>query len=107
MNLSAYDMYKVLSIVGGVPWYLEQFHSTLTADDNIKQPAFEKNGLLVHEFDRIFHDLFNNKGIIYKKKDGSDGGFHHFSTGSGGGGGGQRALCAGIIISEPISYRRS
>jgi hypothetical protein len=41
-----------------------------------------------------------------QKEDGSDGGFHHFSTGSGGGGG-QRALCAGIIISEPISYRRS
>lgn len=67
MNLSAYDMYKVLSIVGGVPWYLEQFHPTLTADDNIKQLAFEKNGLLVHEFDRIFHDLFNNKGATYKK----------------------------------------
>ena len=67
MQASAYDMYKLLSIVGGVPWYLEQFNPSLTADDNIKQLAFEKSGLLVTEFDRIFHDLFNGKGATYKK----------------------------------------
>ncbi|MDA0938965.1 MAG: ATP-binding protein [Proteobacteria bacterium] len=67
MQLSHYDMYKLLSIVGGVPWYLEQFNPNVTADDNIKQLAFEKNGLLVTEFDRIFHDLFNGKGATYKK----------------------------------------
>ncbi len=67
MKLSAYDTYKLLSIAGGVPWYLEQFNPTVTADDTIKQLAFQKNGLLVHEFDRIFHDLFNGKGTLYKK----------------------------------------
>ncbi len=67
MQLSHYDMYKLLSIVGGVPWYLEQFNPIMTADDNIKQLAFEKSGLLVTEFDRIFHDLFNGKGATYKK----------------------------------------
>ena len=67
MQLSAYDIYKLLSIVGGVPWYLEQFNPNITADENIKQLAFEKNGLLVTEFDRIFHDLFNGKGTTYKK----------------------------------------
>jgi uncharacterized protein len=67
MQLSHYDMYKLLSIVGGVPWYLEQFTPNVTANDNIKQLAFEKNGLLVTEFDRIFHDLFNGKGATYKK----------------------------------------
>jgi uncharacterized protein len=67
MQLSDYDMYKLLSIVGGVPWYLEQLNPTLTADDNIKQLAFERNGLLVTEFDRIFHDLFSGKGSTYKK----------------------------------------
>ena len=76
MKLSHYDMYKLLSIVGGVPWYLEQFNSSMTADESIKQLAFEKDGLLVTEFDRIFHDLFNGKGTTYKKileslKDGS------------------------------------
>ncbi|WP_158996618.1 AAA family ATPase [Pigmentibacter ruber] len=67
MQLSHYDMYKLLSIVGGIPWYLEQFNPNITADDNIKQLAFEKNGLLVTEFDHIFHDLFNTKGTTYKK----------------------------------------
>ena len=67
MQLSTYDMYKLLSIVGGVPWYLEQLNTSQTADDNIKQLAFEKSGLLVTEFDRIFHDLFNSKGLTYKK----------------------------------------
>jgi len=67
MKLSSYDVYKLLSIVGGVPWYLEQLNSEITADENIKQLAFEKSGLLVLEFDRIFHDLFNGKGATYKK----------------------------------------
>ncbi|MFM8453822.1 MAG: AAA family ATPase [Gammaproteobacteria bacterium] len=65
MKLSDYDRYKLLSMVGGVPWYLEQFNPEITADENIKQLAFEKNGL-----------LFNGKGSTYKKileslKDGS------------------------------------
>lgn len=67
MHLSHYEMYKLLSIVSGVPGYLEQFNPMLTAEANIKQLAFEKNGLLVTEFDRIFHDLFNGKGTTYKK----------------------------------------
>ena len=67
MKLSNYDIFKLLSIVGGVPWYIEQFNPAITSDENIKQLAFEKNGLLVLEFDRIFHDLFNGKGTTYKK----------------------------------------
>lgn len=67
MKLSHYDTYKLLCSVGGVPWYLEQFNPHMTVDDNIKQLAFEKNGLLVAEFDRIFHDLFNGKAVTYKK----------------------------------------
>src|SRR6185503_12156534 len=62
-----YDTYKLLSILGGIPWYLEQLDPHLSADENIKRLAFEKNGLLVLEFDRIFHDLFNGKGSTYKK----------------------------------------
>ncbi|MES2614861.1 MAG: ATP-binding protein [Bdellovibrionota bacterium] len=64
---SPYDTYKLLSILGGIPWYLEQIVSTQTADGNIKQLCFERDGLLVLEFDRIFHDLFNGKGSMYKK----------------------------------------
>lgn len=61
------DFFKVLSVTGGVPWYLEQIQTYQSADDNIKRLCFEKNGLLVREFDRIFNDLFSSRGEIYKK----------------------------------------
>lgn len=64
---SEYDTYKILAICGGVPWYLEQMGSGFTADAIIKKLCFEKKGLLVSEFDRIFNDLFNGKSKIYKK----------------------------------------
>jgi len=64
---SMYDIYKILAVLGGIPWYLEQAGPGMTADDIIKQLCFEKDGLLVLEFDRIFHDLFNGKGVTYKK----------------------------------------
>lgn len=64
---SAYDIYKLLGVLGGIPWYLEQVSPGMTADNIIKQLCFEKDGLLVLEFDRIFHDIFNGKGIVYKK----------------------------------------
>ena len=61
------DFFKILSVTGGVPWYLEQIQTHQSADENIKRLCFEKNGLLVHEFDRIFNDLFSSRGEIYKK----------------------------------------
>lgn len=61
------DFFKILSVTGGVPWYLEQIQAHQSADENIKRLCFEKNGLLVHEFDRIFNDLFSSRGEIYKK----------------------------------------
>jgi hypothetical protein len=61
------DFFKILSVTGGVPWYLEQVQTRQSADDNIKRLCFEKNGLLVREFDRIFNDLFSSRGEIYKK----------------------------------------
>jgi uncharacterized protein len=64
---SDYDHYKLLSILGGIPWYLEQIDPSISVDENIKQLAFDQNGLLVLEFDRIFHDLFNTRGSRYKK----------------------------------------
>jgi AAA+ ATPase superfamily predicted ATPase len=61
------DFFKILAITGGVPWYLEQILPYENADENIKRLCFEKSGLLVHEFDRIFNDLFSSRGEIYKK----------------------------------------
>lgn len=67
MQLSTYEVYQILVIVGGVPWYLEQFSPELSLMENLQQLAFKKEGLLVLEFNRIFHDLFQARGSTYKK----------------------------------------
>ena len=64
---SAYDTYKLLSIFGGTPLYLEQASPSMTANAIIRQLCLEKDGLLVAEFDRILHDMFNDMGDICKK----------------------------------------
>jgi hypothetical protein len=61
------DVYKILSLTGGVPWYLEQIQRNQSADENIKRLAFIRGGVLVDEFNRIFHDLFSSRGEIFKK----------------------------------------
>lgn len=63
---SEYDFYKLLAVTGGIPWYLEQILPHYSADQNIHKLCFEKDGLLVVEFDRIFHDLFSKRGEVYK-----------------------------------------
>lgn len=64
---STYDVLKILSVTGGIPWYLEQVLPDQLGDDTIKRLCFVKEGLLVHEFDRIFTDLFDKRGNIYEK----------------------------------------
>jgi len=64
---SSYDTYKLLAVTGGVPWYLDQVLPQQTTDENLKRLAFAKDGLFTIEFERIFHDLFDNKGSTYKK----------------------------------------
>ncbi len=55
----------VLSITGGIPWYLEQFFKGQSAEQHIRRLCFEKDGLFVSEFDRIFHDLYGSRASIY------------------------------------------
>jgi len=64
---SLYDICTILAIMGGVPWYLEKISRQYTTSQNIKNLCFEPRGLLVKEFDSIFHDLFNGHGSTYKR----------------------------------------
>lgn len=64
---SAYEYYQILSITGGIPWYLEQLSSNQLINMQIMSLCFQPDGLLINEFDRIFHDLFGQQGEIYKK----------------------------------------
>ena len=60
-------MFKVLSITGGIPRYLEELKPSFSAEDNIRDLCFKKGGVLVNEFDEIFSDLFSKQNQQYKK----------------------------------------
>ena len=64
---SFYEKFKLLSVTGGIPWYIEQMQGTLNADDNIRRQCFTEGGALVDEFEMIFHDIFGKKDSIYKE----------------------------------------
>ncbi len=64
---SAYEKFKILSVTGGIPWYIEQMQGQFTADENIKRQCFTRGGILVDEFDKIFHELFEKRDDIYKR----------------------------------------
>lgn len=63
---SPYEIFEILSVTGGIPWYLEKIVPTDTADANLRRLCFQKDGILVSEFDRIFEDLFSKNGKRYK-----------------------------------------
>jgi len=66
-NISAYEKFKMLSVVGGVPKYLEEMDPKLSAEENIRNLCFKPGGFLVDEFNNIFHDLFLRDSTVYRK----------------------------------------
>lgn len=66
-RITAYEKFKVLSITGGVPFYLERIKPQLSAEQNIRELCFAKGGLLVREFDEIFSDLFSRRKGSHKE----------------------------------------
>lgn len=66
-TVSAYEKFKILSVTGGIPRYLEELRPDLSAEANLHRLCFDSEGLLFREFDQIFHDLFQKKGHFYKQ----------------------------------------
>lgn len=64
-KVSAYEKFKMLSVTGGVPKYLEEIIPSHSSDDNIQRLCFQSEGILFREFDQIFYDLFSKKSITY------------------------------------------
>jgi AAA+ ATPase superfamily predicted ATPase len=60
-RVSSHEKFKVLSVTGGIPKYLEEIIPSQSAEDNIHRLCFQSNGLLFREFDQIFSDLFSKK----------------------------------------------
>lgn len=66
-RIAAYEKFKLLSVTGGVPLYLEQIRTDLPAEQNIQDLCFTRGGLLVREFEEIFSDLFSRRSASYKE----------------------------------------
>ncbi len=66
-RIAAFEKFKLLSITGGVPRYLEEIMPDLPAEKNIYNLCFNRGGLLVREFDEIFSDLFSRRSKSYKE----------------------------------------
>ncbi len=64
-RLSSYEIFKILSVTGGVPRYLEEVQLALRAEENIRQLCFTERGLLFREYEQIFSDLFFAKAPRY------------------------------------------
>ena len=66
-RIAPFEKFKLLSIIGGVPRYLEEIAPDLPAEKNIQNLCFTRGGLLVREFDEIFSDLFARRSSSYKE----------------------------------------
>lgn len=66
-SIDAYEKFKVLSVTGGIPRYLEEVRKDLSAEQNILNLCYKSTGILFNEFDQIFSDLFTTRNQIYKE----------------------------------------
>jgi len=64
---SPYEKFLILSLTGGVPWYIELINRRYSAIENIKKLCFDPDGILLSEHKYIFHDLFGIRSPIYEK----------------------------------------
>lgn len=66
-GVSAFEKLKVLSVTGGIPRYLEEIDPHKTAEENIQDLCFNPSGILFHEFQQIFNDLFGAQTTLYQR----------------------------------------
>lgn len=53
------EIIDVLSVTGGVPRYLEEIDTTLSAEENIRRLCFTPDGYLFREFNELFNDVIS------------------------------------------------
>lgn len=59
IHLTHRQILEIYMITGGIPYYLTQIRKGLSAAQNIDELAFNKQGVLYQEFDRLFESLFD------------------------------------------------
>jgi len=66
-KISDMEKLKTLSVTGGVPKYLEEIDTSISAEENVKRLCYQKEGYLFTEYNKIFHDTFNLRASTYQK----------------------------------------
>ncbi|OGT67678.1 MAG: hypothetical protein A3J38_09520 [Gammaproteobacteria bacterium RIFCSPHIGHO2_12_FULL_45_9] len=66
-HLSYYDQLKIISVMGGIPKYLEEIRPDQSADENIKRICFLSSGLLCNDYHYIFTALLEQDSQYYQK----------------------------------------
>lgn len=61
IKLSSMEKILLLSVIGGVPKYLEEISPKQSVEENITRLCFSEDGFLFKEYDRIFKDIFGAK----------------------------------------------
>lgn len=64
-HLSAYEKFKILSITGGIPKYLEELDTSIPAEENIKKLCFSPTGLLFNDYNYIFSSMLEHDSKVY------------------------------------------
>jgi len=65
-RISAYEKFKILSVTGGIPRYLEEIDPSIHAEEMVRQLCFEKESVLFKDFDSIFSIIFGKRSTTYK-----------------------------------------
>ncbi len=66
-HISAYEKFKILSVTGGIPKYLEEINTHLPAEENIKKLCFVPTGLLFNDYNYIFSSMLERDSEVYQK----------------------------------------
>ncbi len=67
LPIAPFEKFKLLSVTGGVPRYLEELLPELSAEENLLRLCFRKEGLLFNEFEQVFSDLFSRRSHRYRE----------------------------------------
>jgi len=59
-KLDDYQIVQLYMALGGIPFYLEQLQTDLSASQNIDRLCFSEDGLLMQEYNILFQSLFDN-----------------------------------------------
>lgn len=65
-RISTRDKFRLLTVTGGVPKYLEELDSGLSAEENIRRLCFQREGILFRDFGQIFSDVFGKRSECYR-----------------------------------------